>query len=102
MLIKLLALIVFNALVIIGVHRAADLDGGMILSRLHQMVRSVVGEFFTKPVFGCPTCMASVHSIYVFWPVMLYTFGFGWWEVYLYVLYIPALGGASTYLNERI
>ena len=56
-------------------------------------------EFIVKPIAGCMRCMASVHSTYIFWPIVL-QFGFSIWLFPLWILYVAILSGIITQLNE--
>lgn len=51
----------------------------------------IVSDWIRKPVINCIHCMASVHSIYIFWPASIWLFGFNWWLFIVWPLYMLAL-----------
>lgn len=53
--------IVINALVCLGVHVLTR--EGMLLGSFAEYTRAVIGEFWCKPLFDCPPCMASVWGL---------------------------------------
>ena len=73
----------------------------MIFGFVHRYLRRTIGIFWTKPIIGCPTCMASVHSIYTYWPMMIAIFGWHPELIYGYLLYIPILSGLATYVSHK-
>lgn len=50
------------------------------------------GMFWSRPLVRCPYCMASVHSLYIFWPVAIF-YGFDLIHIPLYFNYAVALSG---------
>jgi hypothetical protein len=54
------------------------------------------GSMVMMPICGCVICMASLHSIYVFWPLHDFTLT----NLVLYVYYVFCLAGVNT-LHER-
>jgi hypothetical protein len=106
----LLILLYLNHLYIIGIHAAfkvdflddnhpqlgVDEDSKMILWKVKVWAVTKFGWFYSKPIATCPTCMSSLHSLYVYWPVCL-LLGFELWMLPGYVLYVGALAG----LNEK-
>lgn len=109
-------LLFFNCLYIYGVHIAtefeyrnesrselgADEKSKMILWRLRFLSLKYLGPFYSKPLFTCPPCMASVHSSYFFWPVIIYLQGFHSEQLFLYVLYVGVLAGVNYMVGEVI
>lgn len=61
---------------------------GMIL----DWVQLYTPNWLASPVYNCITCMASVHSLYVFLPFALHH-GICLWS---YIPYILALAGLNT------
>lgn len=51
-------LLIFNALVVIGVWESTA--PGMILEKPAAWLESKLGRYWVKPLFNCPPCMASV------------------------------------------
>lgn len=72
----------------------------MILYKIRKWSLEYLGKFWSKPLFTCPTCMASVHSIYVYWPVTILLFGFHVELIYFYVVYVLALAGHVSKMNN--
>lgn len=111
MLIDLFGLLLFNALLIIGINRSSvyytDHDGVVlrdskgVLSGVRQWVEKNLGDFYSKPIITCPPCMASVHSTYVYWTFIVIT-GFDHYHIPLYIMYIPALSGLTYIINNKI
>ena len=86
-------MVLANAMYIMGMYIAGTYEEGdeardheNILGSFHRWVRSKVGVFWTKPIIGCPVCMASVHSSYVYLPVVV-LYSVPW---YLAVILFPA------------
>jgi hypothetical protein len=64
LMIAFILLMVINAFVIYGFHLATA--EGMILHIIEQATDDMP-LWIQKPLHACPTCMASVHSVYVYW-----------------------------------
>jgi hypothetical protein len=85
--------------------KGVPVDGDkMILWRVHYYIRSIVGEYLSKPLFTCVWCMASVWSIPVFFPFMFIIH-----EqikimniVYTWLIYIPVVSAMAGYLDTKI
>lgn len=84
--IDLILLLLFNSLVCFGFYAATR--EGMVLS----FIQLITPNWLAMPVHGCLTCMASVHSLYVFLPYALHH-GVCLWA---YLSYILALAGFNT------
>ena len=54
-------LLIWNALVIIGVWEATG--QGMILEKPANWLRGKLGDYWCKPLFLCPVCCASVWGL---------------------------------------
>lgn len=74
----------------------------MLLWKWRYLSLKYVGKFFSKPLFTCPTCMCLVHSSYVFWPITLFTYGFRYEFIYIYVIYFMSLGAMCYIASELI
>lgn len=85
--IDLLIILLLNAFLIAGIHLATYDE--MILVWLHYIG---LPSWLEKPLFDCPTCMASVHGTYVYLLALSYI-NLPLWGL---VLYIPVLAGIST------
>jgi len=100
---ELLCLALFNALVIVGINKATyyeqiktKITDKMILWRLRYWAVNRFGEFWSKPLFTCPPCMASVHSTYIFWAFMPFELT----SLLIYIVYIPLLAGVTAIVNN--
>lgn len=106
-----------NAYAIIGFNRAcqyeeADVKPGfvpapvvvesskMILWRVKYYSEMYLGEFWSKPVYSCPTCMASVHGVIPFFVTATMTTELGWATLAYWAFYTLVLSGVATYINE--
>jgi hypothetical protein len=88
----MITLLIVNALFIVGLHLATGED--MIFNKPALWVESKVPYWMTKPLFNCPTCMASVHSIVPYWYMTELSID----NACIYVVYVFALAGLSTIL----
>jgi len=86
-------LLIFNTLFIIGVWQATK--PGNILGFINYYD---ISEDLAKPLFKCPKCMASIHSILPFWIFA----PFGWSSLLIYFFYIFALAGAVSAITNLI
>lgn len=94
--IDLLLLMVLNALVIVGFYLSTGND--MIFEKPARWIETKISYTLTKPLFNCPTCMASVHSILPFW--LCHDFSYA--NMVTYLFYIPALSAVSTFFSNKI
>lgn len=94
--IDILLLLILNALAIIGIY--LSFGEGMIFRSIGLWIEKKVHDDLTKPLFNCPTCMASIHSVIPFW--MTYEPCFQ--SALLYIIYIPALSALATWLSNKI
>ena len=100
---EILLLLLINSLSIIGIYKAGyyltDKEGEpiedtkMVLWKAKFYSLKYLGEFWSKPIITCPTCMASLHSTYVFslWSFM---YGFEPIHIIIYFIYVAALAAA--------
>lgn len=89
----MITLLIINALFIVGLHLATGEE--MIFNRPALWIERHVPYWATKPMFNCPTCMASLHSILFYW----YTNPeFTLFNIGCYIIYVFALAGLSTIL----
>lgn len=98
-------LLLTNSLYCIGLYKACQVafniddepnhgvieDSKMILWWVRYYSYRYLGKFWTKPVCDCPPCMASLHSLYVFWPLVIYFYGFHHIELLIYCVFVGAL-----------
>lgn len=59
------------------------------------------GTFYSKPLTTCPICMASFHSTYIYWPMMLIV-GFKPWMIPLWFIYMTCLAGLNWLKMEEV
>lgn len=77
-------MLMINANAIIGFYTATR--KGMLLDFIPKWSYSLP-EKLKMPLFDCPMCMASVHSLYVFFPIALnYNIAPFWWFIYVLAL----------------
>jgi hypothetical protein len=86
-------LLLLNSFVCIGFFYSSQ--EGMILGFIDYIG---LPDWLKMPLNGCPTCMASLHSTYVFIPALLLLN----WSWFIYPIYILALAGMNTYLYNHI
>lgn len=113
---EIIPLVFLNAFLIIGFSLSTDFeydeneiniatkkkgvkkDSRMILWWVRYYGDMVLSKFWRKPVYDCPTCMASLHSIY---PYFLMN-GFTTESLLFYPVYILSLAGLTTYFNSKL
>jgi hypothetical protein len=113
---ELFAMALANSLVIFGINKATafefchpddngsdfcdgdgvDKDSKMVLYRFRLWSIQSLGNFWSKPLFTCPPCMASVHSTYFYWGLMPATQE----SLILYPLYVLGLSGLVALINS--
>ena len=120
-LILILILAFANALLINGLKKAFEFElipeipgadyvhaGGfdpvdsMVFGKIHYNFNKKFGAKLCKPLFSCVPCMASVHSLYVFWPVALCLFPFSLTMLAVYALYIPAVSALGMVIQNKV
>lgn len=132
----LLPLAIANALIIYGLYSSArfdwkqegntvinyktvkesdvDPDSKMIFWRLHFYSLKFFGTWWSKPILTCPICMASIHSLYIYWfqhplSIRIYHNNFGTFmtlpptlahDLYLYALHILMTAGVGAIIIQ--
>ena len=94
--IDLLLLMLINALAIIGIY--LSFGEGMIFRGLGLWIEKKIHYDLTKPLFNCPTCMASIHSIIPY----LYFHDMTTDNLLMYIIYVPALSTVATWMAKMI
>lgn len=84
-----LQLLGLNVLVCRGFYAATR--PASILIRPRLFLEDYLPTYLTAPLWGCLTCMASLHSLYVFWP--LHDFSAA--NLARWCVYVLALAGAN-------
>ena len=82
---RLLLLMLFNGLVIIGVHEATG--PGEIGEDIGRFAEKKLPPWIAKPLVSCPPCQASVWGSAIYWL-------FGPRNLLLWIPYVLALSGA--------
>lgn len=96
-----------NALHIIGFNTVTDYDESvhesrMLLWKVREWSVKTFGEFASKPICTCCPCMASLHSTYVYFPLMVIHFSVNFWIALLcWPVYALALSGLVVLINHR-
>lgn len=105
---SLLLMAFANSFVIIGWNRATYFEWAegsfteinhetkMIFWKLRYWGQYYFYPFWNKPLFTCPTCMSSFHSIYVYWLIQPPTIH----SLIIYPIYILLLAGMVTLINS--
>ena len=94
--IDILLLMLFNALYIVGFYLACGND--MVFDRPARWIEKHIKYWMTMPIFNCPTCMASLHSIVPYW--MSYEVCQD--SVLIYVIYVFALSTVATLIANKV
>ena len=106
------ALLLANSLYCLGLYKACSFEfahedhpeAGIIegsknfLWRVKYYSLKYLGPYWSKPICTCPPCMASIHSLYIYWPFVLYMYGFHPIELLGWVLYAGSLIGLNWFL----
>ena len=88
-------LLIVNAFAILGFYEATQPN--MILWYFKKKTKKLP-VWVRKPLYDCPTCMASLHSTYIY-------FGFYGFHLELignYIIYVFALAGLSFFVNMMV
>lgn len=103
--IEIILLLVFNCLYIFGFHKATmysktvdgtpDPNDREILWLVRYTLRNVP-NYVKRPLFDCVVCMASLHS-WVYW----LHYDFSLYSLLSYFIYIFALSGLNSFVNDR-
>lgn len=72
----------------------------MIFWRVKYYSEKWLGAFWSKPVYSCPTCMASLHGALPFWITALSITTIAPITVAYWIFYTLVLSGVATILNE--
>lgn len=100
-------LALFNGFYIIGFNRACQYetdDSGAVVSKMvfanfRLWCEKHIGEYWSKPICTCTTCMASVHGTIVFvaFTIMSSANDF---NLLTYLFYIFAVAGFANKLDD--
>lgn len=101
----LIVLLLFNSFFIMGVY--AITQEGMIFGFIRKaFIKSGEDDleeeyhvpWLYKPLIGCPTCMASIHSFYFYWLFNEWTLE----KLWIYPLYAIALAGLNSLFHKYL
>lgn len=84
---------ILNALAIIGLHLATGDE--MILDKPARYLEVKLPYWMTKPLFNCPTCMASVWGT-------VYYIAFQPSNILHYPVYILGLAAIATFMTSLL
>lgn len=90
---ELLIFALVNSLFIIGLNRTTG--EGMVFEKLGESIKDAVGEWWSKPIIGCPPCMTSIHGTWFY-------FAFIHQPVYLWPVYVLMLSGMTYAINSAL
>lgn len=76
-------------------------DSKMILWRVKWFCDQYIGHFWSKPIYSCCTCMASLHGLFPFLITASLTTGFSYMSILHCFFYMLTLGGFATIVNDR-
>ena len=95
-------LLLCNAFAIIGFNRSCwyDDDGKMLLWLLKKWSDKTLGVFWSKPVYSCTTCMASLHGLMPFWITYLTLYSFTPLAVGVWAFYTATLAGVISVVER--
>jgi len=99
--IDILLLLIANSLYIFGIYTATDYridtEGRpcdkMALWWLSYYTERAIGPWWSKPLFLCPACMASVHGTYFY-------FIFSEKNILIYPFYVVILAGLNSFAQR--
>jgi len=92
---ELILLLIFNSLFIIGFHLSTQ--EGEVNAWVDNLCHNLP-EYIKKPLYDCPTCMASVHSTYIYW----YNYELNLHNALVYIIYVFGLSALNTLINSCI
>ena len=127
--IDILFLLICNSFMIVGLYRSSNFEWSNDFQFRYSKVRHIktsdidkkynmilwwfrfysykyLGMKWSKPVATCPTCMASVHSSYIYWTIGVYLlkkdFNINVIQcAFIYVPYVLALAGMNALLTNK-
>ena len=117
-LLSILLMLLLNSLFIIGLHNAARFefhplgikdcqgadqygvmnDSKMLLWKLRYTAEKKLGLFYSKPLFSCPPCMASIWGTVFYFSYI----GFSITSILMLPSYIFALSGLTLFIHSKI
>ncbi len=111
---ELIILLLLNSLYIIGFYHSVDyeikdkviLSTGEVKKIPHRKqalwfvayYTDWLPQFIKIPLYDCIKCMASIHSVYIYWAVYDFTII----NLFIYFFYIFALSGLNTLYEKHL
>src|SRR5688572_2383243 len=87
-----------NLLLVVGIWKLFQPD--MLFGAQGKWLYDRLGAFWSKPVFDCPPCMASVWGTVFFWTSRLYEL-LPWWTWPLHCLALCGLCTIAMMLDHE-
>lgn len=119
-----LLLMIFNSLFIQGLYRSSmfewksnfmykptkrnmsvaniDVQFNMIFWWVRYYSMKYFGDWWSKPIITCPTCMASIHSTYFYFTFVYFYSEINLITALIYIPYVFALAGMNTLITSII
>lgn len=89
-----------QSLVINGVKMATE--EGEILEGYGKWLKKTLGSYWCKPFGLCVKCSASVIGGLMFWPLVLWQYGFEIWQLPLYIANTFIVSAMSWWIYKKI
>ena len=77
-------------------------DGNLGYKVFKKFIEKNKDKVWYLPIAGCVRCMSSCHSIYTFFPLVIYLFGFHWIEIFAWAFDAVILISVNAYLYKRL
>lgn len=59
-------------------------------------------KIWAKPIYTCVRCMSSVIGALIFWPVVIFIYGFHWFEIIVYVYNVFILVTLNWWVYKKL
>lgn len=93
----MIELLLINSLYIIGIYSNSGYSDDKP-QVFYWLNRVKVPWWLKKPMIECVSCMASIHSLYIYWPFVFHRGEFSLTSLVVYLAYVPALAGLNLIL----
>lgn len=67
------------------IHKGKICSGNVFYKLAPNFFQKHKSKTWTLPLYGCVRCMASLHSLWTYWPVVLILFGFNPIEIIVWI-----------------
>lgn len=81
------------------VHQMEANMFGFSFYRTYQF--PVYSKWVRKPIIECVKCMASFWGTLTYWPIMLWVFGFEWWQIPVWIVDMIILVYVNYYWYKK-